>query len=475
MTAPSVPVALGAIAPAPRTQPRLGRGTAIALIGLTLLGLGVRWWNISVVRPVCDPPRADPDGDCFELYGSLSDPLYGHLQGRLIAQGHWFVNPFIALREPADVDPSVRFQEVRPSGPYVRSVGDPPLYQLFLGALTKLGFQSGQAQRLWSAVVGTAVIPLVGLLGLRLRSRRAALIAAAIAAVHPLLWINDGMLLSEAVYAPLVAASLLAAYALRARPDRRHAAALGFLVTLAAFARGEAITLLGLLVVPVVLTLPGVVRKERLVLLGMAAAASATLVVPWNAWLNMQFDRPVLMTAASGSVLSASSCDRHFYGPDVALFIYCTVDVDLPPGIDESERDALVREASIRYIRSNLRRLPVVVAARIGRMWDLYGPRQNVDMNIAVEDRGRLPSQAGLLTYYALLPLAAAGVVSLRRRRIPWWPFASIAVMVTLTAAMTFGLTRYRVPADVALVVLGAIGLDALLSRARRPRPTPVA
>lgn len=452
------------------TPPRLGRAALIAVAALTLLGIGIRAYVVLSVRPVCDPPQADPDSDCFELYGSLSDPLYGHLQGRLIAQGHWFVNPFVALSQPEDVAFSTRAQQVDPSGPFVTSVGDAPLYQLVLGGASALGAESGQSHRLLSSLAGASVIPLAALLALQLRSRRAAVIAAAIAAVHPLLWINDGMLLSEALYAPLIALSLLLAYRVRERPDPLRAGAFALAVTLAAFARGEAVILLGLLVVPVLLGLPGLPWRRRTALLGVGVAVSAALIVPWNLWLNSRFEEPVLMTAATGSVLSASACDEHFYGEALALFIYCAVDVDLPPGIDESERDALVRDAAMRYIRDNLDRLPVVMAARVGRMWDLYGPSQNLDMNIAVEARGDLPSRWGLAGYYALLPLAAAGLISMRRRGLPVWPFASIAIMVTVTAATTFGLTRYRVPADLALVVLGAVGIDALAAWVARRR-----
>jgi len=44
-------------------------------------------------------------------------------------------------------------------------------------------------------------------------------------------------------------------------------------------------------------------------------------------------------------------------------------------------------------------------------------------------------------------------------------PFISMAVVITVTAALTFGITRYRVPIDVVMIVLGAVGADALLRR----------
>src|SRR5690606_33917816 len=85
--------------------------------------------------------------------------------------------------------------------------------------------------------------------------------AAAIAAVHPLLWINDGMLLSEAVYAPLVALALVLTYWFRDGPSPRRAAALGFVVMLAAHTRAEAMVLVPMLVLPAVLGLRR--RRER--------------------------------------------------------------------------------------------------------------------------------------------------------------------------------------------------------------------
>lgn len=456
--------------PAPRLRSRLGRTTAVAVALLTLLGLGVRWWNIIEERPICNPPGADPDPDCFDLYGGTNDPLYGHLQGRLIAEGHWWVHPFHAISEPADVPLPVRALRFEPSGPYVASVGDPPLYQAFLGAASALGFHSGQSHRLLSALAGVSVVPLAAALALHLRGRRAAVVAAGVAALHPLIWIGDGMLLSEAIYSPLILGTLLAAYRVLEAPTLRRAAVLGLLVMLAAFARAEALVLTALLALPATLFAPKLAWRERWALFGVTAAAAAALFVPWNAWINTRFDRPVMMTAASGSVLSASACDEHFYGSPLALFIYCPIDVAIPPDADQAEQDALVRDAALSYIGDNLGRLPVVMAARVGRMWDLYGVRENLDMDIGVESRGRWPSQAGLVVYYGLLPLAVVGAVAMRRRGHPIWPMLSIAVMVTITAAMTFGLTRYRVPADAALVVMGAVGLDALVDRANRAR-----
>ena len=77
----------------------------------------------------------------------------------------------------------------------------------------------------------------------------------------------------------------------------------------------------------------------------------------------------------------------------------------------------------------------------------------------------------GVIGYYALVPFAIAGAVILRRRRVKIWPFLVVVVMIaTVTAAISFGITRYRSAAEIALVVFGAVGFDALLTRLRPPR-----
>ncbi len=122
----------------------------------------------------------------------------------------------------------------------------------------------------------------------------------------------------------------------------------------------------------------------------------------------------------------------------------------------------------MRYIRENIEELPRVAVFRIGRMWDVYKPAQNTELNYVVEGRGERASVLGLWMYYVFAVLALLGVWQLWRRRIPVSPLLSMAIVVTTTAAMTFGVTRYRVPADVSLVIAAAVGVDAML-RGRWP------
>ena len=63
--------------------------------------------------------------------------------------------------------------------------------------------------------MGAATVALIGLLARRVAGDRAGLVAAAIAAVYPPLWMLDASLRSESLYAPLIALVLLLAYRLR--------------------------------------------------------------------------------------------------------------------------------------------------------------------------------------------------------------------------------------------------------------------
>lgn len=461
--------------PAPTAAAKTGRWRhpsvwfLLAVAVASVAGYGIRWANIAVVRPVCDPPLADPDPDCYELYAGVSDPLYGHLQGRLIADGHFFVNPFHAIGgTDTTITPEAAIDgtAVADSRP---SAGDPPLYQLTLAAVTALGIESGQGHRHASAVIGLTAIPLLALLVRRLANERAGVIAATIAAIHPLLWINDSMLLSEALYAPLIVAGLIAAVAYRDVPRPATAAALGAAIALAALTRGEAGMLFILLVTPLI-AVTALPARTRLRHLTVAAAAAAVFIVPWNIWINTQFTKPVIMTSASGQVLTASSCDDHFYGTPRAIHIFCPVDTTIPDSDDESVRDAAKRDYALDYIEDNLDQLPVVAAIRALRMWDLYGPEDNLGLDIAVEDRGDFASHAGLAVYYGLIPFTIVGLISLRRRKETLIPYAAIAATVTITAATTFALTRYRIPADVAIVAVAAVGIDATIGAITRRR-----
>ncbi len=335
----------------------------------------------------------------------------------------------------------------------------------------------GTSHRAASALLGVAGVALLGILAGRLAGARAGLVAAAIAAVYPMLWINDAMVLSESLYVPLLAVAMLSGIELWRSPTLGRAAVCGLACALAALARAEASLLLVAMVPSIALGARWSGARQRLGMVAVAFGVALLAVAPWLAFNLTRFEEPALMTSQTWAVFSAGSCDTAFGLSEGARFIgyygaNCygeLVEAGLAewPSIDldESQRDVQTKDATLAYLGDHLDRLPTVMAARVGRMWDVFRPGQNAYLNWSIEGRGRTASWIGLAMWFPLLVAAVAGTVILRRRRRPVSPFVGMAVIVTVTAAITFGTTRYRVPVDAGIVVLAAVTIDACLRR----------
>jgi uncharacterized membrane protein len=85
----------------------------------------------------------------------------------------------------------------------------------------------------------------------------------------------------------------------------------------------------------------------------------------------------------------------------------------------------------------------------------------------ALQYRPRIWSWVGMGMFFAMIPFAVVGFFGLRRRKMPVWPLASMFVMVSVAVVVFLGNTRYRVPADLALVALAACGLEWILRGGR--------
>lgn len=477
-------------------------------VGLTAIGVvaaAIRWVNVLVLRPTCVEDlvsvveangsagfdKNGAGGNCFGIWG---DSAYYYIQGRLLARGHLFVDSYGWFASNG--------QKLGPSA------GDPPLFTMFLAVLAKLGITSGTGMRVATGLLGVAGVVLIALLTRKLVGPRAGLIAGAIAAVYPMLWINDGMLLSETLYVPMITLALIAAYRFWERPSYGTAAIFGVALALAALTRGEALLLFAVMALPILWGLRSMGFGMLVKWAFTTWIVGGLLIAPWVLFNLTRFQEPVLMTSTTGAVLSSANCDTTYYGESIGYYGNCfdeyvqkgyligkvptcdqaavdAANVDpksegaarcWPNGdnYDESQRDKLSRDLAVEYMKTHKSRMPVVMLARAGRIWDVYVPQlgrddeplgQNVRFNWQVEGRGKRASEVGVLFFYALLPFAGIGLWSMWRQRIPVSPLVSLAVVITVTSAFTFGVTRYRVPVDVVLVVLAAAGVERLLHK----------
>lgn len=413
------------------------------------------------------------------------DALGYHAGANALADGHGFIDP-------------LRYDL---SGIEVPSAIHPPVYTVYLAAWSLVGLDGPLAHRLASTLLGAGTVVVAGLLGRRLAGARAGIVAAAFAALYPHLWLNDGALLSESAGGLGVALSFLAVERYRAQPGVRRALEVGATFAVATLTRAELVMLFPLVALPLFLAVGPADAKERSRRLLAGSVAAAVLVGPWVAHNLTRFEEPVTISNGLGSTLLGGSCDAAFHGeklgywsdecptveyrsgPDEATLARWQAD---PEGTrdevraylaeyvagedDESERDIASREAALEYIGDHKRRYVVVMAARVGRIWNVFRPAQNVRFDADIEGRGRAGAWAALVSYYALTALGVVGLARLRRAGRPIWHYLVLAGIVTVTTAVTFGIQRYRLPFDAVLPVLAAVpfGVPRMAARAAR-------
>lgn len=409
------------------TRPGVSRKFWLAL--LAIVGAGV---VIRVLYTLLEAPAPAM---------SLNDEFYFSALPKLVSDGQGWVAPADFLFN--DID--------RPTAEH------PPLYTLVLTGLAELGGTSADAQRLTGSVFGAGIVATVGVLGRHLAGERAGLLAAGLAALYPMLIAADGALMSESLFGLLVALSLLAAYRLVEHPTLGRAAALGVVAGLAALTRGEALLLLLLILVPV-LRRPGGPRAA------LAAVAVLVLVLtPWTVRNWIVFDQPVLIATNSGSAIGGANCDPTYYGSQVGFWrLQC---IKSHPG-NEAERLSEAGRDGLRYAGDHLGRLPVVLGARLAGVWSLHEPFQRP------EGRSTRAQKLGVAMFFLLVPFALAGAFVLRQRGVGVWIVLMPFVAVSVTALATYGNVRFRESAELSLVVLAAVAVDALWRRrdARRAR-----
>ena len=363
-----------------------------------------------------------------------------------------------AARALADGD-GFRFESIE--GTTEEQGVHPPMTSIVLAPVASLT-DDELPMRLVVAAIGGVVVVLVGLVALSLAGPRAAYIAAALAAVYPNLWMNDGLLMSETLAAAGTAAAVWCTYRLLATWSWRWAAAAGAACAVAMLSRSELALLVPVMVVPAVLLARTAPVPDRLGRAALACATAVLVVAPWVVYNLGRFEEPVLLSHGDGNVLVGSNCDSTYHGTLLGFHNgFCGFIDGLPA--ENSREAAMRRRAAFDYIGDHLDRLPVVVAARVGRVWGAYGQVQMARIAQA-EGRPLAGSLAGLAMFWILVPLAALGALGLRRAGQQLWPLLAPIVIVTFNAAAFYGLTRIRVPAEVSLVVLAAVGIARLRS-----------
>lgn len=391
----------------------------------------------------------------------LYDAAYYDLQARRLAQGKGFTNPFPFVAHP---------------GP---AADHPPLTALVLTPAAWLGGADVQLHmRYTMLLLGCAVVLLTGLLGRAVGGERVGLVAAAVAAVSPAFWMNDGLLMSETLATLTGAAAVLLAYRLVRRPRLAVAVGLGLVCGLAMLARAELALLLPMLALPAALLARKSSRRRRAVLAGVAVIAALVPVAPWVGYNLSRFREPTFISTGEGNVLRGANCRQTYYGSALGYWSLPCVIAALPVDprahivLNNGEQSVLsrrLRDQGLRYARAHVGRLPVVATARAGRLWSVYAISGTIGAQTR-EGRPRWASWLGVGFLYATVVAVIGGIVAGGRRRLIIWPLIVPIVMVTLLAVVFYGIPRFRAPAEPSLAALAAVALASLGARRGRAR-----
>ncbi len=268
---------------------RRTRRFTVAMIVIAIAAAAIRFMNVLWWRPTTSQTG-------YHGYKLGGDAFYYHWQANALAKGSWFIDPFLwHFRNGVE----------RPSATH------PPLYVIYLSLWSRLGLDSVTWHRFASCFLGIAAVVIIGLVGRRIGGTTVGIVAAAIAAVYPQIWISDGMLLSESMAIMMTAIALYAVYGFARRPTMRTAVWMGLACGITALCRTELTLLFLIVVIPLALLARDHSWRERIKMGVVACLMGVVTVGPWIVFNYTRFEEPTTMTSATGAALVGRELRRH--------------------------------------------------------------------------------------------------------------------------------------------------------------------
>jgi MYXO-CTERM domain-containing protein len=455
--------------------------------------------TVDAVRPAGAPPRPRPPGaGRRRRWAAVAGVLVLALVLRL---GYVAVTPgYTIVHDARDYDHHAvsiaagdGYALLGP-GPSRETAFRPPGYPYFLAGVYRLAGRDRLrsddrivAGRIANAVVGTAIVALLGLLCAQLLGRRVALVAMALAAVYLPLILAGGALMSEPLFAALLLGALVAAVQVRRSAHRwRWVLLAGGLGGLAILTRANAAVLL----LPLALAVWDARPRwswRALAAPALVVAVAALTVAPWTVRNAVELHAfvPVstqLGTALAGTYNVEARADTRRPAswrslrrvPELQYLVRTSAWRRTP----EATLERRLRAVSLRFIADHPGYVPKVVYWNTARALDLAGLTwsRHTYSTVSVAPGW---ADAGVVMFWVFALLAIAGALTRRARRIPL-PVAAIPVLLWLSVVfLVFETPRYRTGIDPFVVLLAALALvagrDAVRSGsaagpARRPR-----
>jgi 4-amino-4-deoxy-L-arabinose transferase-like glycosyltransferase len=351
---------------------------------------------------------------------------------------------------------------------YVNNAGEktawrPPGYPLFLAGIYRTLGTSVPAATIVQVLLGSLTVLLLIIFGSMIVGWREALVAGAIAAIYPGLFWLPRLLLSENLSVFLMLAALASAAMLLRTNHLSWAFVFGLLCGLSTLVRGAnalvaAAVVAGLLFV----TWKSASLKWRqlVAVLLLIGGGFFVILVPWATRNYRVFHRFVPIATQEGLALYAS-----YWPPQKGgKLIWGTLPGNEDPAVAAASR-AGDEVAVSKYLQSvtfeRLREHP-------GYFFRLI-PSKLISMAVPL-DWEIFPHAAGTsrslnLGYLLILLPALVGFLVLMRRPAPHqWLLWVLPAAVFVQAIVFYGSPRFRLPAEMVAILLGAVGIRRVWS-----------
>ncbi len=368
---------------------------------------------------------------------------------------------YLALARSVAAGRGFTYEPAEPAGTS-QQFGRAPGYPLFLAILgvPDSDVRTPTRVKVAQSLLGAAVVWLVALIAWRTRGSRAAVAAAAIAAVYPPLVWMCAYALSETLFSlvALAAVAVLDAAMLRARLHRAGAAG----VIGAGLLAGGATLVRPVMLFFLPLALLWILRRRAALAVAFLAAALA-VILPWTARNYRVYDRFVLVASEGGVTFWTGNHPLARGDGDLAA----------NPEVKEAELEFRRRHTGLTaeqleplYYRDALRR----IADRPG-WWLTLLARKAFYTVVPAGPSYTLHSWRYLVaavgSYVLLLPFAVAGVRHVWRSETRPTALLLAAAAVLLAGLVFFPQERFRIPVlDPTLIVCAAAWGAARLERA---------
>jgi 4-amino-4-deoxy-L-arabinose transferase-like glycosyltransferase len=311
--------------------------------------------------------------------------------------------------------------------------------------------------RISQCVLDTLTILLIFEIGRRCFSDRVALLAAAIYAVWPTALLYSSSLGSEPLYAFLFCCFILVSLQFAERPSWPRAIAAGGLLGLAMLTRGNAVTMVALMVP---WSLWQFRRTPRLAVRGLAISFVAMVIlVPWTIRNYEVFHSFIPFETGGGDVLLGSynrviASDPLYYG----YWIYPTSELPeyrnqiIAPN-NEVVRDHVETQLAIAWIRNHPETWWYLAESRFRRSWTPFLQPQSPKLYRV----GMLISWGPILVLFALGFFPSA--IYFLRTGNPGWILHLGVFHFVMTALIFWGSSRFRYPVEGLCIILASATL----------------